>query len=41
MNCSFIIHVDEVVGLEVPIHKWWQFVTNFDDLIVFHKFWCC
>jgi len=21
MSCSFIIHIDELVGLEVPIHK--------------------
>jgi len=22
MSCLFIIHIDELMGIEVPIHKW-------------------
>ena len=40
MSCLFIIHIDELVWLEVPIHKWWKRVMNFDVLILLHKFWC-
>jgi len=24
MSCLFTIHIDELVGLEVPIHKRWK-----------------
>jgi len=26
MSCSFAIHIDELVALEVPIHKRWKCV---------------
>jgi len=27
MSCPFIIHIDELIGIEVPIHKWWKRVV--------------
>jgi len=30
VKCSFFIHIDELVGLEVPI-------TNVDVLVILHK----
>jgi len=35
VNCSYIIHINELVGLEVPMHA----CTNgdFDVLIILHK----
>ena len=37
MGCSFIIHINELMGLEVPIHKWWQHVINYEVLFILHK----
>ena len=30
-SCLFTIHIDELVALYIPIHKWWKSVM---------KFWC-
>ena len=35
VNCSF--YIDELAGLEVPMHKRRQLVTNSDVLIILHK----
>ena len=32
MSCLFTIHIDELMGLDVPIHKRWKLVINFDVL---------
>jgi len=40
MSCLFIIHTDELVGLEVPIHKRWKLVMAVDVTIILHKLWC-
>jgi len=36
MNCSFTIHIDELVALEVPmaIHKRWKRVMNLTKIRV-------
>jgi len=36
-SCSFTIHIDELVALEVPIYKRWKRVMNFDVCIILHK----
>ena len=41
VNCLFTIHIDEMLGLEVPIHKG-ENDMNFDVFIKLrvHKLWC-
>ena len=34
MSCLFTIHIDELVGLEVPIYKRLKRVMNFDAFII-------
>jgi len=44
MSCSFIIHIDGLVALEVPIHKRRKRGINFDGftciILSAHKLWC-
>ena len=39
MSCLFTIHIDELVGLEVPIYKRWKHVMNVDVFIILQKLW--
>jgi len=42
MSFSFTIQIDELVALEVPIHKRWKPVMNVDVFIILsaHKLLC-
>ena len=45
LSCSFTMiyyDIDELVTLEVPIHKRWKRVMDYDGFIILsaHKLWC-
>ena len=38
MSCLFTIHIDDLMGLEVPIHKRWKHVMNFDVFLSYYRY---
>ena len=45
MSCLFTIHIDELVGLEVPKHNWWNVLWILVFLLYYRymslRFWKC